>query len=96
MCCLHSAEWWRQHWERTGILDIDVADTLPDGWQWWRDWQTVVAPDNVVEIQTLDADRGQYLGYVRLVGRRRVDARLDEPIESFPTTYTKMPLLRQS
>ena len=21
--CLHSAAWWRRHWERTGILDID-------------------------------------------------------------------------
>ena len=31
MCCLHSAAWWRRHWERTGILDPDLADTLPDG-----------------------------------------------------------------
>src|SRR5262244_3739670 len=30
---LHSASWWRRHWERTGIMDIDVADTMPDGWQ---------------------------------------------------------------
>ena len=84
MCCLHSAAWWRRHWERTGILDIDLADTLPDGWQLWRDWQTVVAPDNAAEIQALEADRGSYLGYVRLVGRRRADARLDEPIVSIP------------
>jgi ubiquinone/menaquinone biosynthesis C-methylase UbiE len=36
MCCLHSASWWRQHWARTGLLDIEVADTLPvagaSGW----------------------------------------------------------------
>ena len=67
MCCLHSAAWWRRHWERTGILDIDLADTLPDGWQLWKDWQTVIAPDNAAEIQALEADRGSYLGYVRLV-----------------------------
>ena len=72
MCCLHSAGWWRRHWERTGIMDIDLADNLPDGWQLWRDWQMVIAPDNAAEIQALDADRGRYLGYVRLVGRRRV------------------------
>src|SRR5207253_522388 len=24
--CLHSAAWWRRHWERTGIMIIDVAD----------------------------------------------------------------------
>ena len=27
--------WWRRHWERTGILDVEVADTLPDGWRLW-------------------------------------------------------------
>jgi SAM-dependent methyltransferase len=96
MGCLHSAAWWRRHWERTGIVDIDLADTLRGGWQFWRDWQSVVAPDNTVEIQALDADRGSYLGYVRLVGRRRLEARLDEPIVSIPSVYSKAPLLRSS
>ena len=53
LCCLHSAAWWRRHWERTGIVDVELADTLPDGWRFWRDWQTVVAPDNATEIQAL-------------------------------------------
>jgi cyclopropane fatty-acyl-phospholipid synthase-like methyltransferase len=94
MYCFHSAPWWRRHWERSGILDIEVADTLADGWQMWRDWQLLVAPDNAVEIQAVEADRGRYLGYVRLVGRRRVEARLDEPIASISRAYTKKPLLR--
>jgi SAM-dependent methyltransferase len=96
MCCLHSVAWWRRHWERTGILDIELADTLPDGWQLWKDWQTVIAPGNVAEIQALEADRGSYLGYVRLVGRRRAEARLDEPIVSIPGEYAKKSLLRSS
>ncbi len=94
MCCLHSAAWWRRHWERTGILDIDVADTFPEGWRLWRDWQAVVAPENAVEIQAVEADRGSYLGYVRLVGRRRAEARLEQPIASISSAYSKMPLLR--
>ena len=94
MYCLHSATWWRRHWERTGILEIDVADTLAHGWQMWRDWQAVVAADNAVEIQAVEADGGRYLGYVRLVGRRRTEARLDEPIVSLSSEYTKKPLLR--
>ncbi len=36
MACLHSAAWWARHWGRTGILDIEVTDTLPDGWRLWR------------------------------------------------------------
>lgn len=94
--CLHSAAWWRWHWERSRILDIELADTLPAGWQFWREWITEIAPDNVLEVQTLDADRGSYLGYVRLVGRRRGDARLDEPILSVPSEYEQKPLLRGS
>ena len=36
LCCLHSAAWWRRHWERTGFVDVELADTLPDGWQSWK------------------------------------------------------------
>ncbi|MCX6929264.1 MAG: methyltransferase domain-containing protein, partial [Verrucomicrobia bacterium] len=74
--CLHSAAWWSRHWERTGLMDIQVADTMPDGWQRWLDWHRVVAPDNEAEIKALEADRGDYLGYVRLVGRRQGQAKL--------------------
>jgi len=92
--CLHSAAWWRWHWERTGIMDIDLADTLPDGWQRWLDWQRAVAPDNETEIKAVEADRGTYLGYVRLVGRRNSQAELADHVISVPQQYTKKPLLR--
>ena len=36
------------------------------------------------------------LGYVRLVGRRRADARLEEPIVSVRGAYAKKPLLRDA
>jgi hypothetical protein len=91
--CLHSAAWWRRHWDRTGIMDIEMADTLPDGWRLWLDWHKVVAPDNAAEINALEADCGDYLGYVRLVGRRRVETELADPIVSLPAHYTKKPLL---
>jgi ubiquinone/menaquinone biosynthesis C-methylase UbiE len=96
---LHSAEWWRDHWERTGIMEIELADTMPDGWQLWLDWHKAVAPDNTTEIKTLEADHGSYLGYVRLVGRRRGQAMLEDycwpdAMRSFPVAYTKKPLLR--
>jgi len=92
--CLHSVAWWRRHWERTGIMDIELADALPKGWQLWLDWHRAVAPDNEVEINALEADRGRYLGYVRLVGRRRGQAKLADHIVSLPPQYAKKPLLR--
>ncbi len=92
--CLHSAMWWHRHWERTGIMNIEVADTLPDGWQLWLDWHRAICPDNTVEIQAIEADRGNYLGYVRLVGRRDESVQLPDPVASVSTEYLKQPLLR--
>jgi SAM-dependent methyltransferase len=94
--CLHSASWWRRHWERTGIVDIELADSMSDGWQLWLDWHRVIAPDNEIEINAIEADRGNYLGYVRLVGRRRAEAKLEDPIGSMPAQYTKKPLLENA
>jgi SAM-dependent methyltransferase len=92
--CLHSAAWWRRHWERTGIMDIETADTMPDGWRFWLDWHRLIAPDNLDEIKALEADRGEVLGYVRLVGRRRGEAKLPDHITSLPAQYKKASLLR--
>jgi SAM-dependent methyltransferase len=92
--CLHSADWWRRHWSRTGILDVETADVLPDGWRLWLDWHRAIAPDNAVEIRTLEEDGGRHLGYVRAVGRRRADVSLHEPVVSVPMVYTTQPLLR--
>lgn len=92
--CLHSAEWWRRHWGRTGILDVEIADTLVDGWRLWLDWLRLVGPENATEIKALEADAGSHLGYVRVVGRRRPDAPLFEPVVSLPAQYVKKPLLR--
>jgi cyclopropane fatty-acyl-phospholipid synthase-like methyltransferase len=97
---LHSADWWRRHWERTGIVSIDVADTLPDGWRLWLEWLRAVAPDNTTEIATIEVDAGRYLCYVRVVGRRRGEAKLEEycwpdTLRSFPVQYTKQSPLRE-
>jgi len=93
--CLHSAPWWRRHWERTGIMAVELADTMPEGWQAWLEWQRTICPDNHTEIKAVEADRGSYLGYVRVVGRRRVEAKLEEPMVSIPAQYTQKPLLRR-
>jgi SAM-dependent methyltransferase len=91
--CLHSAQWWERHWQRTGILDVQLADTMPKGWRLWLEWQRAVAPDNSVEIAAVEADAGRFLAYVRAVARR-TDLYLEEPVVSIPPRYDKRPLLR--
>ena len=94
MACLHSAAWWQRHWSRGGIVDVERTDALGDGWTYWRDWLKLIAADNVTEIQTVEADAGRYLGYVRAVARRRRGVELMEPVVSLPMQYEKKPLLR--
>ncbi|MEN9677998.1 MAG: hypothetical protein RIS76_3894 [Verrucomicrobiota bacterium] len=93
MRCMHSADWWRRHWEDSGVMNIEVADNLPEGCRRWREWHRAVAPDNTPEIQALDADQGRHLGCLRAIARRR-EISIEESVSSFPRNYTKKPLLR--
>jgi SAM-dependent methyltransferase len=79
---LHSAPWWRHHWEETGLVTVEVADAMPNGWRSWLGWQRIVSPDNAIEIAALEADAGRTLGYVRMVARRRPGVHLDAPLVS--------------
>lgn len=93
--CLHSPEWWWRHWQKTGLVDVLIADTMPDGWQRWLDWHHTVAPDNAVEIAALEADRGRYLGYARVVARR-TSAEPAEVVTTIKPDYTPAHLLREA
>lgn len=94
LTCLHSAAWWRRHWELTGIVDVELADSMADGWRHWLQWHQVIAPNNHPEIEALEKDKGEYLGYMRAVGRRKVGVKLEEPIVSIAAEYVRQPLLR--
>ncbi len=59
----------------------------------WLEWHQAIAPDNQLEIKTLEADRGQYLSYNRVIGRRR-SIRIEDPVVSIPPNYSKQPLLK--
>ena len=95
MWCLHSAAWWKRHWERSSIVTVEVADQLAEGWREWLEWHRTICPDNAVEIKAVEADAGRYLGYVRVVGRKNRDTNPDDPIISMSFQYTQAPLLRE-
>ena len=76
----HTAHWWRNHWEHTGIVDIEHAAAMKDGWSIWLKFQeaadaaglpvpvlgTTPGPDTG---KALRADRGQYLGLIEINAR---------------------------
>ena len=94
--CLHSPDWWRNHWQRSWILNVETADSLEDGWRYWLEWLSIMAPDNQDEIGAIKTDEGRNFGYVRAIGRRRPEAELFDPSFSLPADYTSKPMLREA
>ena len=98
--CLHSANWWRNHWSRTGLVDVEVADNMPDASEIWTHWQRQNSPDNTAEIEAVEHDAGRYLTYIRMIARRREGIELQPyawPDSSFslPHTYERKEMLRE-
>jgi cyclopropane fatty-acyl-phospholipid synthase-like methyltransferase len=36
MYCFHSAKWWHNLWQKTGIVDVTHANSIPDGKALWN------------------------------------------------------------
>lgn len=77
-CSFHSSAWWRRHWQKTGLLEIETADTLADGWKLWLEWnelceqcgQQKLAESARREAQMLRVDDGRTFGFIRVIAKR--------------------------
>ncbi len=70
--CLRTSNWWRDHWTRTGLVDVKSSETMPEGWRVWLKWAKATGCSDWY-LKTLEHDAGQYLGYIRLMASRRPD-----------------------
>lgn len=59
----HSPSWWREHWRRSGRVEILVADLIDDGWKAWLLWVGNEHEDG----KALEVDQGRNLGFSRVV-----------------------------
>ncbi len=71
---IRSLNWWRANWNESEAVTLECADTQPDGWRYWLDFLYAAegyhnCPDDG-EAAALEADEGEYLGLIRLLGRR--------------------------
>ena len=71
----HTAAWWHNHWSRNSLVDVEVADVQPDGCRLWLQYENACEEAGTLifdsEAETLEADGGEYLAMVRMVGRRK-------------------------
>lgn len=79
-CSFHSPSWWRRHWTRSGRVEVDHADAVPDGWRDWLRFTEASGPAMegwradaaATELRMLEADGGEHLGFARVVATRTV------------------------
>jgi SAM-dependent methyltransferase len=77
----HSPAWWRDHWHKSGTVEVESADLIPDGWKLWLLWNEVSSeygyvPEKfqawvVQETEMLCTDAGRCLGFSRVVAHRK-------------------------
>ncbi len=67
----HTPEWWARLWRFSKCIDVEISDSMPDGFQIWSHWEDVLKefgfhnPD-----QMLECDRGDFVTFTRTVGRK--------------------------
>lgn len=71
----HSPDWWRWHWEKSQLVDVEVADLVPDGWRLWLRYDEFLAQlldgYETSDLEALRADQGRNCGLTRVLARRR-------------------------
>ena len=65
----HSPDWWRRHWEKTGLVDVAVADPFEngEGFDIFFTWAKVMKREQGL----LSADGGRSISFVRLGASKR-------------------------
>jgi len=72
-CTWQTLPWWKNLWEKDGLVSIDIADTLPNGCNLWLQFDVAAAggQNTSDEIKVFMEDKGEYIGFVRLIGTKR-------------------------
>jgi cyclopropane fatty-acyl-phospholipid synthase-like methyltransferase len=75
---LHSPAWWRHHFQRGDLADVEVADLVPEGGRDWARWYEICMQHDVgnpaqyrKDAEMLRSDDDGRWGLVRLVARLR-------------------------
>jgi cyclopropane fatty-acyl-phospholipid synthase-like methyltransferase len=68
-------DWWRRHWARSGLVEVEHADLVPDGWRHWVQSDLGSGYDNEAAdlVAAVAEDAGRTLGFTRMVARRTAE-----------------------
>jgi len=72
----HSAEWWKNHFLKTGLVEVLTNDYLENGWELWKYWEEfliskkLMNPERGDDLALLKADKGRNLCFPRIIARK--------------------------
>lgn len=78
----HSPEWWGRHWKRSGVVDVEHADLIPNGAEDWLHWINACKASGIPATDGEQVDSGEELlridqertvGFSRVVARRKLE-----------------------
>lgn len=77
-CAFHSPPWWRRHWAKTGLVNVEIADWMEDGHALWLGWCAISAElsegfhkkSSSDGVAMLRADSEKLFGFTRVVASK--------------------------
>lgn len=70
---IHTIEWWKQHWQKTGLVDVQHAKFLPESDNLLRNYWVERLPDQYKDsiMRAVPNDEKGLIGLFCLVARKR-------------------------
>jgi cyclopropane fatty-acyl-phospholipid synthase-like methyltransferase len=66
---LHSLDWWKNLWNKTGGVEITDCREMSCCKQAWDEWLTSPSPYAVEDIEMMEAEKGRYFNLIQLIAR---------------------------
>ncbi len=77
MFCFHTVDWWVNHWEKTGLVEIENAEAISDMNQIWFEWENELEETNMInpnkgsDLEFIKRDNGKYIQFFRMIARKK-------------------------
>lgn len=75
--CFHTTSWWRNHLERSNVVDVEIAVDLEEACQLWAQFERARNGGGFSgfpsDVEVLERDDGRYLTFPLLVVRRKAE-----------------------
>jgi len=77
MASFHSPAWWARLWRLSKHIDVEASDLLPNGFDMWLHWEKAMSAlkggEGNESLALLEADKGEYFSFARIVGRKGLE-----------------------